>query len=197
MNSNWRYPQPRPGMRGALDKFIGPGATPAEVWLAFGAALAAGVAAPTYAIVTDLGWNTLQLALAALIAFDVLGGVVTNATSAAKRWYHRPELTFRDHFGFTALHLIHLFVVAWLFREGDWAFAIITSAYLLAAAAIILRVPLYLQRPVALLLYALSILMALYLLSPTPGLEWFLPLFYLKLLVSHLVREEPYRPATE
>jgi hypothetical protein len=88
-------------------------------------------------------------------------------------------------------------VVAWLFREGDWAFAIITSTYLLAAAAIILRVPLYLQRPVALLLYALSILMALYLLSPTPGLEWFLPLFYLKLLVSHLVREEPYRPATE
>jgi len=26
------------------------------------------------------------------------------------------------------------------------------------------------------------------------GLEWFLPLFYLKLLISHVLREEPYRP---
>jgi hypothetical protein len=33
---------------------------------------------------------------------------------------------------------------------------------------------------------------------PQPqGLEWFLPLFYLKLLVSHLPTEEPYRPAAE
>lgn len=27
------------------------------------------------------------------------------------------------------------------------------------------------------------------------GLEWLLPLFYFKLLVSHLPKEAPYRPA--
>ncbi|EDX84502.1 hypothetical protein S7335_2199 [Synechococcus sp. PCC 7335] len=33
-----------------------------------------------------------------------------------------------------------------------------------------------------------------YLLIPTPGLEWLLPLFFLKLLVSHLLNETAYLP---
>jgi len=31
--------------------------------------------------------------------------------------------------------------------------------------------------------------------APIPGLEWFLPIFHLKLLVSHLIKEAPFRPA--
>lgn len=31
-----------------------------------------------------------------------------------------------------------------------------------------------------------------YLFVPTPGLEWFLPLFFLKLLASHLLNETAY-----
>ncbi len=30
-----------------------------------------------------------------------------------------------------------------------------------------------------------------------PGLEGFVPFLYLKLLVSHILREEPYRPEDE
>ena len=197
MTINWQFPQPRSGLNGALDKFIGPGATPAEIWLELMPALLAAVAAPAWAIFSGQGWSTLQLIIAGVIAFDMVGGIATNATSTAKRWYHRPGQTFRDHIGFTALHVLHLAVVAWLFRGGDWVFALGASAFLLIAAAIILLVPLYLQRPTAFLLYALSLLLALYVFSPTPGLEWFLPFFYLQLLVSHLVREEPYRPASE
>ena len=54
--------------------------------------------------------------------------------------------------------------------------------------------PLYLQRPVGLGLYAAAVIGSGHLLQPTPGLDWFLPLFFLKLLVSHLIFETPFRP---
>jgi hypothetical protein len=38
------------------------------------------------------------------------------------------------------------------------------------------------------------LLISMYLLRQPKGLEWFLPLFYLKLLVSHLTKEEPCSP---
>jgi hypothetical protein len=60
-----------------------------------------------------------------------------------------------------------------------------------------LSVPQYLQRPTALVCFACGLLIAMYLLPQPTGLEWFLPMFYLKVLVSHLPKEEPYRPAEE
>jgi hypothetical protein len=66
--------------------------------------------------------------------------------------------------------------------------------YLLVAAALVLWVPQYLQRPVALVAFSCALLISLYVLQQPVGLEWFLPLFYLKMLVSHLPKEEPYRP---
>jgi hypothetical protein len=196
MSIDWQIPTPRQGLKGAFDKFIGPGTTPAEVWLEFIPALLAGAAVPAWAITQELGWHPLQLIVAAWLGFDLTGGIITNAASPAKRWYHRPGQGFRQQFGFTAIHIVYLLLIAWLFRNNDWSFAIVTSGYLLIAAAIILKAPLYLQRPIAFLLYALAILLGLYAFSPTPGMEWFLPFFYLKLLVSYLVREEPYRPDT-
>ena len=197
VNINWRYPPPRPGLRGALDRFIGPGATLAEIWLQLVPSVLAAIGAPAYAVWQGAGWSTAQLLVAGLLAFDMTGGVITNATSAAKRWYHREGQGLREHLVFTAVHALHLFLVAWLFRAGDWGFFGVTTAYLLATSVIILKTPLYLQRPVAYLLYAVALLLSMYGLTPTIGLEWFLPFFYLKLLVSHLLREEPYRPAEE
>ena len=66
--------------------------------------------------------------------------------------------------------------------------------YLFGSAALIVSVPLYLQRPISLTVFAGSLILTEYGLASPMGLEWFLPLFYLKLLVSHIVREEPYRP---
>lgn len=72
---------------------------------------------------------------------------------------------------------------------------LISGGYLLIAAIVVLSVPQYLQRPVALIVFSGALLVSLYVLSQPAGLTWFLPLFYLKLLVSHLPKEEPYRPA--
>lgn len=197
MISNWYYPDPRTGLAGAWDKFVGPGATQSEQWLALGAATLAALALVAYAAAEGLAWNGRQYAVAALLAFDFVGGVATNATSSAKRWYHRQGQGFAQHFGFVALHALQIALVAWLFQDAHMLFFSSVYVYLLAAAAIVLTVPLYLQRSVALLLVCGAIVLALYGLSPAPGMEWFVPVLFLKLLVSHLTREEPYRPPQE
>ncbi len=61
------------------------------------------------------------------------------------------------------------------------------AGYLLGAATVIVFSPRRLQRPVALGLFGVVLLGDRYWLTPTPGLEWFLPFFFLKLLVSHLL----------
>lgn len=197
MQANFTAPSPRPGLKGVLDRAIGPGATTAELLLQFVPSLAAAIAAPIYALTLPVQWTGWQLGLIALFAFDLVGGVLTNATSTAKRWYHRPGQNWQQHLGFVFLHLIHLLLVALLFRGGDWTFFLSTSGYLLGASYLILQSPLYLQRPIALGLYGLSLLGIYYILPPTLGLEWFLPLFFLKILVSHLLQETPYRPKQE
>lgn len=185
---------PRPGWLGLIDRFIGPGATPAEMWLQFVPAVIAAIAAPLYALTLPHDWTPLQLGLIAVLGFDCIGGVLTNATTTAKRWYHRPGQGWRQHLAFVSLHIVHIGLVALLFRGGDWSFFAAVSSYLLVAAIAIVRSPLYLQRPVALGLYGLALLGDRYLLSPTLGLEWFVPFLMLKLLVSHLLAEAPHRP---
>lgn len=191
---NLSSPMPRPGLSGQLDRFIGPGATAAEMVLQFVPAVAAAIAAPTYAMTLPIEWTPLQLGLIAVLGFDFVGGVLTNATAAAKRWYHRPGQGWRQHLGFVLLHLVHIGLVALLFRGSDWSFFAGVSGYLLGASMLILSCPLYLQRPIALGLYVVALLGDRYCVTTTPGLEWFLPLLFLKLLVSHLLYETPYRP---
>jgi hypothetical protein len=64
----------------------------------------------------------------------------------------------------------------------------------LAAAIDCAAPPLYLKRPVALGLYVVALLLSLYAFDVPAGLAWFLPVFYLKLLVSHLLPEAPFAP---
>ncbi len=190
----WNYPEPRVGWRGEFDRFMGPGATRAELVLEFGFALSGGIAMLLYALTSFPQWSIVQIGVAVLLAFDIAGGVVTNATSSAKRWYHRAGQGARQHLQFVALHVVHLIVVAWLFRSGDWLYAGVFSIYLLLAAFGILQAPLYLQRSLALGLTGVAIVVGLCVFKPTPGLEWFIPVLFLKLLISYLLREEPYLP---
>ena len=187
-------PAPRKGWKGQLDRLIGPGATPAEIVLQLVPSVGAAIAAPLYALTLTIDWTPWQLGVIAILGFDLVGGILTNATAAAKRWYHRPGQGWRQHMAFVCIHLFHIGLVALLFRGGDGLFFATVSSYLLLAAGLILASPLYLQRPIALGLYGLALVCDRYCLAPTPGLEWFLPLFFLKLLVSHLLNETAYRP---
>lgn len=193
----WQYPKPRRGFGGAVDRLLGPGTTRAEFALILGTATAAGVALLVYALTMEVEWNTAQYALAIYFVVDLSAGVVANATTAAKRWYHRQEQGFVQHFGFVATHVPYPLLVAWFFRDGDWAYFLAVYGYLLLAALIVLRIPLYLRRPVAYLLLGGALVINSYIFLPTPGLEWFVPLLFLKLIVSHLLREEPYPPGAK
>jgi len=189
---DWSVPEPRSGFLGQWDRFMGPGATNAEQWLELGAAAIAAGAMAVYAFSPSSGWTALQSAVAILMALDLAGGVVTNATSSAKRWYHRPGQGPREHLSFVAVHAVHLLLIAWLFLGGDWTYFLGTYGFLLAAALAVAAVPRYLKRPAAFALYVLALLLSLYVFASPGGLEWFLPVFYLKLLVSHLLPEVPY-----
>jgi len=186
-------PAPRAGLSGAWDRFIGPGATPAEQALGWIGALGVSLAVLAYALLANPGWSLLQVIVLEVIAFDIGGGVVVNATGAAKRWYHRPGQGMAQPLGFVALHL-HPFVIAWLFRDGAWLWAAGIYGWLIASTVLIGLVPTAIKRPLALLLALVGILADALLAAPLAGLGWFVPLLGIKLLVSHLVPEEPYGP---
>ena len=176
---------PRRGLSGVWDRLAGPGATRAEnaLNLAWTLLFTAGVI--VYTLLGPLEWTALQLMVVAVFALDLAGGASVNASPTARRWWHRPSQGAREHFSFVALH-VHPFVLALLFAGFSWGSAALIYGYLLVAALTILAAPRDLQRPVAFIAYALALLLSFYVLSVPAGLEWFAPLYYLKLLVAHL-----------
>jgi len=195
MNVNWNPPSPREGFVGQWDKFVGPGATSAEEWVQLigGVALAAGAIA-VFFLSQDTTVSIWQTIVVLFLALDISGGIVTNATSAAKRWYFRPGQGFKAHFGFIALHGIHILLIAVLFAETPFVYFALFYIYLLLATFTVLQIPLYLQRSVAFTFYAGGILLNMLGLANVQGLGWFIPLLFLKLLLSHLLKEAPYQP---
>ncbi len=185
---DWNYPEPRNG----LDKFIGPGATKAEIAMQFSLAALFGVLILAQAYCRNLGWTWWQYLIGFLIAIDMAGGVLTNATSSAKRWYHREGQGFKQHLGVVLLHLLQIVIMSWVFMGFDWIFIVSAYAYLVIAALILLFTRHYLQRPVAFFLVVVGFVFGLYVLQPAEGIEWFAPVLYLKILASHLLKEEPY-----
>lgn len=197
MKINWNVPSARTGFWGGIDKLTGPGATRAEKNLQLYVPFIASIVLLACAYFWQLGWGWSQYLIAGLLAVDIVGGIITNATSSAKRWFHRDGEGFRQHMAFIGLHFVQLSLFSWAFLGFDLMWIVLVGGYMVLACALILKTPLYLQRPVALAMYSLSIVLVTYLWQPPQGLEWFLPLFYLKLLISHILREEPYRPEYE
>jgi hypothetical protein len=165
---------------------MGPGATRAENLLALGSSLAGAGLIVLYGLLGPAGWSGWQIAVLALIGGDLLGGAVANASRATRRWYHRPGQGFRQHMGFTALHVVYVALIAWLFRGLDVPYFVGVSLALLVSAAMVLRVPPYLQRPVAAGLVAAAAVAGA--LTGPPVLAWFLPVLWLKLIAGHAVR---------
>lgn len=191
----WLPPAPRQGPLGAWDRFVGPGATSAEEWvqLIFGLGIAV-------ACLASFGWSggfaagPVAIGVAIVLAADLGGGLVTNATSAAKRWYHRPGHGRAAHLKFVAVHGVHIVAVAAAFAADGVLYFCMVYGYLMLSAGLIVVAPLYLQRPVAMGAAGLGIALAQLPLLAVPALGWFLPLLLLKLLVAHLLKEAPYAP---
>jgi hypothetical protein len=138
------------------------------------------------AVARSPGWSALQWVLATGIAFDFGGGVVTNATSAAKRSFHRPGRT-RSRALFYAAH-VHPLVFPLAF-SGSWTVAAALYAGMLAAAALVELAPRAVAQPVAFAAVAAGLFVACGAGWPI-GLEWFAPVYLLKLVGAHAVPPE-------
>ena len=197
MNINWKYPEPRHGFSGAIDKIIGPGATPAEK------AIQLWIPVVAIAIVCSIGvyqgydWSLAQYLVAAFFALDMVGGIATNLTSTAKRWNFRAGNGFKEHMFFIGLHIIQLSLMSYFFLGFDLVWLAVIYGYLMLSVGFILICPFYLQRPISGMVYVASLVLSIYVFKSPEHLEWFLPLFFYKLQISHAVREEPYRPDSE
>lgn len=197
MKIDWTLPESRNGMGGFIDKFIGPGATTAEKNVQLYVPIIAVVAVVANGLYMGYEWTIWQYLVAAFIALDMVGGIATNLTSAAKRWNFREGNGFKAHMTFIALHVCQTALVSYFFLGFDILWIGVVYGFLMLSCALILAWPLYLQRPVAGMVYALSLVLSLYVFKSPEHLEWFLPLFFFKLQFSHVLREEPYRPEHE
>ncbi|MBE7534249.1 MAG: hypothetical protein HS124_00720 [Anaerolineales bacterium] len=191
---NWEY-------SGKPDAMFGTGATAREqalVWL-FGLSGAAVLGWMAWS--RSLPWAWWQYLIFILIALDVLGGVVANSLNACKRFYHAPikpeETGFtarsKNHIIFAVFH-IHTIIAGLVFGSMNWEFGIFWYLVMLASVVLVLRTPLYLQRPLAMGLIMTAILINQYIFPSVIGLEWLIPALFLKIVYGHVVREEPYRP---
>lgn len=191
---DWRVPAT------GLDALFGDGATRAEKTLPSLTGLAAIAVLAGYAAITGaLDWSWWQYLVAAILVFDLVGGVAANALNSAKRFQHADRITaprrtaslVRNHVLFTAIH-VQPIVIAVVFPGTGWWWGVLWYAVTLGLVVVIPRMPLYLRRPVALSAVALVAMVA----SVTPhpdGFGW-LPTILIAKLVLGAVREEPYRP---
>lgn len=202
MNLNGKVDWSPPDANG--DAVFGTGATAAEKGLSNVVGLAGAGIIVMVAWLDGVDWNVLHYLVAAIIAFDLVGGVVANGLNAAKRDHFGPPSAaqktvlgrlVRHPILFTALH-IHPMLVGLLFPPYLWWWGPLWYLAILAGTVIVRAVPLYLERPAALGFCALTAMVAAY--SPAPELWGWLPVMLaLKLVLAHAVQEEPYRPMTD
>lgn len=186
---------------GKPDYSAGTGATSTERFLpiAAGVALALWLAFDVWRSETPWGWGARALGL--LVAFDIGGGAVANGLNTCKRFYGTPAKPdegwparlLKNHLLFAMAH-IHALVVWAVWAPAAWIVGLGWYGLLIAATLVTLATPLYLRRPVAMALVGLAIVLNGLPSASLPHLAWLQPLLFLKIVLGHSVREEPYRP---
>lgn len=193
---DWRLPERRRD-----DWLFGTGATAREQLLVWAAGvLGLGLIAWHALVAPPPGWTWWHHLLSAVILLDVAGGAVANTLGTAKRLYFSPlrqpasarTRLLHNTVGFTALHL-HPVVIAALYPGGQLVWGVLWYAVAVVGVAAIRVSPLYLARPLAMLVFTGAMLLQSAIVAPA-GWAWFVPVFLAKLVLAHAVREEPYRP---
>jgi len=191
---DWNY-------SGKPDALMGTGAARAEKVLAYSAGLLVPLALILLGFKGYVQWAWWQWIIALAIGADISAGAVANALNSCKRFYHSPLQPGEEKYRlvknpvlFSAMHIYPLIV--WLvFDRANWIFGVVWYTLLVLCAWLVGQVPLFLRRPAAVMIIVFVLLVNAYLIQPIPGFEWLAPLLFIKIVLSHAVREEPYRPA--
>lgn len=175
-------------------RLLGPGASPSERVVCYSTAVV-GCAVATAVAATSMPPSSMPpiaVAVVAVVAFDLFGGAAVNATSTAKRHFHRPGRTALHHIGFVAFH-VQPFVLALVVPGFGWAAAGTVYALALGGAVIVSATPAGTRRPVAFSVTALAITAAGGLVSVPSEVGWLAPVLFIKLLLAHLLPEDAHR----
>lgn len=196
-NIVWNY-------EGEIDLAVGTQATTIEKILGWTAGFIGIILIAFFYWRDKFDWTILQYIIAAIIAFDVIGGAVANALNSCKRFYHSPLQTFepsyikfaKNHLFFSIIH-IHPLIISLLFPSANLFYGFFWYLILQISVLTVTRIPIYLQRPVSMLVIVTTLLINNYFVSSPAGFEWLIPVLFIKIVYGHTVREEPYRPETE
>lgn len=173
---------------GLLAKLTGPTATRTEILLQFIAPVAI-VAFLVYSQAAFLfGQGLLYTIILCLLAFDVLGGVVTNETLAARKWFNRDDVSKLKKWLFCLMHLVHICVLFLYLNEPALPGLLTYGSLYLASFTLVILTPNYISRAVAASLYCGFIV--LFFEFDYFGLENFkylLLIFHYKIVVAYSV----------
>ncbi len=166
---------------------VAPGASTPEITLSY---VAAGAGAALAALSAHrAGLAPLPVAVLTVVAFDLVGGAVVNATASAKRRFHGPGHGPGRRLGFVAGH-VQPFLLALLVPGFGWTAAAIAYGLALAGAVAVLAAGPHIRRPLAFAITVLGTVVA-HLAAPVPAfLAWVTPVLLVKLLLGHLLPEE-------
>lgn len=173
--------EPRPGLPGLWDRYLGPDAKALDRLRVAAAALGGLI----------LGLTTVPAPLAervllGLLTGELCAGLMAALNSAGKAWIHRPTRRRQRLLLFVALQTIPLAIFIWLFREQDLQLLASAIALLFVGSAAVVSIPSAWQRAIGLvgLLGVLFILQHFH--GQATSAAWFLPLFYTRTFVAHL-----------
>jgi hypothetical protein len=174
-------------LRRINDRLVAPRASQGELLVAYTTAVAGSALATVLA--ADAGVPALPLVVVAVVAFDLFGGAVVNATPAAKRRFHGPGRTRRHHLGFVVAH-VQPFVLALVVPGFGWTAAAVVYGLVVVGAAVVLAAPEELRRPVAFAATVLAVAAVLVAVAVPTALAWVAPVLFVKLLLGHLLPGE-------
>jgi hypothetical protein len=180
-------PAPASVLRRISDQLVAPRASRGELLIVYTAAVAGS--APAVVLAAGSGLALPSLAVVAVVAFDLFGGSVANATAAAKRRFHGPGRGWRQHLGFVVAH-VQPFVLALVVPGFGWAAAAAIYGLVVAAALVVLAAPPRLRQPVAFGTTTFALTTALTGVTVPAALVWFAPVMLIKLLLGHLLPGE-------
>lgn len=166
------------------DQLVAPGASSAELVVSYLTALVGAAFAVWLAVMSR--FDPVAVVVLGLVAFDLFGGAVVNATAAAKRLFHGPGRSAGKRMLFVAGH-IHVFLVALVVPGYSWLAAGLTYAMAVAGGLVVVAAPDDVRRPIAFSVTVLTIAICLTSVTMPVALLWLTPVLAIKLLLGHLL----------
>lgn len=129
-----------------------------------------------------------QSIVIAFLIFILLSGILKSSTATARKGKSGPPQTIGFHLNVVAMHGIDVALAAFFFPSTAPLF-FFSSVYcwlLCIALAVLLSHP-CVRGTVAMLCYIITVMIDVYFWERIPMVEWFVPLFFLKLIVCDLL----------